>query len=78
MFLSCLLVFLLRYLICGFISIIYAANDYKCFKLIAYLDALLKLEVFDYLMFKLITAITIHSYLRLFYKPAFSMQHVYP
>ncbi|CAI4165652.1 hypothetical protein ALT1644_410034 [Alteromonas macleodii] len=70
--------FLLRYLICDFISIIYAANDYKCFKLIAYLDALLKLEVFDYLMFKLITAITIHSYLRLFYKPAFSMQHVYP
>ena len=64
MFLSCLLVFLLRYLICGFISIIYAANDYKCFKLIAYLDALFNLEVFDYLTFKLIIVITIYSYLR--------------
>jgi len=64
MFLSCLLVFLLRYLICDFISIIYAANDYKCFKLIAYLDALFNLEVFDYLTFKLIIVITIHSYLR--------------
>jgi len=64
MFLSCLLVFLLRYLICDFISIIYAANDYKCFKLIAYLDALFNLEVFDYLTFKLIIVITIYSYLR--------------
>ena len=56
--------FLLRYLICDFISIIYAANDYKCFKLIAYLDALFNLEVFDYLTFKLIIVITIYSYLR--------------